>query len=78
MNSAYDEFVILSNKIHEILRSRVKVVSTTPVPDGTLPHGVTATPIQTRHLTKEQMDSQDKWFNLSKDVSLFLKENNIF
>ena len=77
MSQTYSDFTALSNNIFKTLSSRVPIVSTTHVPDGLLPFGVTASPIETRNLTKEESDIQDKWDQLSKDVSLFLQQNNI-
>jgi hypothetical protein len=77
-NKMYWEFVALTNKIHYHFQSQHPVVGEpVEIVDGTFAHGITASPIITRTMTKEQFDNESKWNKISTDALLFLKENQM-
>ncbi len=74
----YWEFVALTNKINNHFQSQHTIVGEPiEIPDGTFGHGITASPIISRTLTKEQFDNESKWNKISTDALIFLKDNNL-
>ena len=77
-NEMYLEFVALTNKIYYHFQSQHPVVGEpVEIVDGTFAHGITASPIVTRTMTKEQFDNESKWNKISTDALLFLMENQM-